>query len=94
MISPDVGYSKPAISRSSVVLPQPGRPEQREELVLPDRYRCVVDGCERKLAKAEYLGNLRISTAFNSAILRHTTRCMKLCSRLFGFALGDHSASH
>jgi hypothetical protein len=43
-ISPSVGCSKPAIIRSVVVLPQPGRPEQRVELAACDPQIHVVDG--------------------------------------------------
>ncbi len=41
---PSVGISKPAMRRSKVVLPQPDGPEKREELVLPDGDRNIVQG--------------------------------------------------
>ena len=43
-MSPDVGASNPPIIRSVVVLPQPGRAEEAEELAVLDLEVDVVDG--------------------------------------------------
>ena len=43
-IRPAVGSSKPAIIRSVVVLPEPGRAEHREELAVADVEVDAVDG--------------------------------------------------
>src|SRR6478609_6548509 len=68
MISPDVGYSKPAIRRKRVVLPQPDGPRR----VKNSFCRMATDASSTAenaySPKPNTLETLRISIAFNPAI--------------------------
>ena len=64
--SPSSGCSEPEISLSVVVLPQPERAEQRQELAVPDSQGHVVDGGEI----AEPLGDGAELDVVRTAVVR------------------------
>ena len=66
-----VGKSKPAISLSSVVLPQPDGPEQREELVFADRDGDIVECGDLAVACAEDLADAADVDRIPARSVRH-----------------------
>ena len=58
MTAPESGWSKPAIMFISVDLPQPGGPDDGDELAVGDREADIVDDRQRPLVGREALASV------------------------------------